>query len=174
MAKPKYRLDVLLRVKQRAKQRAELALAKAIIELKNARDTLEKLQDEKTAIIQRWHETRDDMHQQMRQGGVINDGTRFVNFLRKLKEDEDAKAEEIVAQEQVIVRCEEKVARRRRDYLHAAQEMQVMEKHKELWVKREQALLTAKEEKEFDELGQTIHELRKWRARGIGETQVVG
>lgn len=169
MAKVKYRLEALVRVKHRARQRAEIALAKAIVALKTARERLKTLQDEKQALVDEWHRMRAEMDERMQMGGVVNDGTMFVNCLRRVKEDEAAKDEEITQQERVIERAEEQVVRRRRDYRLAAQELQVMEKHKELWIKREQAMLTEKEEKEFDELGQTIHELRKWKARAVGD-----
>lgn len=169
MPKPRYRLEALLRVKFREKQRAEIALAKAIIALKQAREKERQLLREKDEIVQEWHTMRDEMSREMGQGRLVFDGTVYVNYLRKLKEEEVAKEEEIEAQRQEIQRCEERVARRRRDYIDAAREHQVMEKHKDLWQKRLQAELSRKEEKEFDELANTIHQLRKWRGEGATE-----
>ena len=63
------------------------------------------------------------------------------------------------------------MARARRDYVDAARELQVMEKHKELWEKKLQNELTRKEEREMDELGGTIHQLRRWRGeKSVFET----
>ena len=59
----------------------------------------------------------------------------------------------------------------RRDYIDAARELQVMEKHKELWQKKLNLELNNKEQKELDELGGTIHQLRKWRGdRNVFDT----
>lgn len=163
MAKQKYRLQALLTIRQRMKKRAEVALAKAIIALKEAREKLDSLKDEKKEIIERWKEARADMKRSMDFGGHVGVGNRHVNFMRKLKEDEEKKQEEIEDQELVIEDCEAKVALARREYIEAAKQLQVMEKHKELWQKKINDELSRKEAKEMDELGATIHQLRKWR-----------
>ena len=163
MAKPKYRLQALLTIKARLKKKAEMALARALIELKEAREKLEELEREKEEIVERWHEARDEMNREMQTGVAVKKGNVHVNFLRKLKEDEEAKQEEIEDQEHVVEDCELAVAAARREYIDAAKELQVMEKHKELWEKKVREEITRKEQKEMDELGGAIHQLRKWR-----------
>lgn len=163
MAKPKYRLEALLRIKARMKKRAEMALARAIIELKKAKERLEELKEEKERIVERWEEARKEMRAEMDAGVVVKKGNVHVNFMRKLKEDEEAKQEEIEDQEAVVEDCEAAVARARREYIEAAKQLQIMEKHKELWEKKVKAELTRREQKEMDELGGAIHQLRKWR-----------
>ena len=171
MAKPKYRLEALLRIKARMKKRAEMALARAIIELKRAREKLEELKEEKERIVERWHEARDEMKAEMAAGMIVKKGNVHVNFMRKLKEDEEAKQEEIEDQEAVVEECEAGVARARREYIDAAKELQIMEKHRELWEKRVRHEISCKEAREMDELGGTIHQLRKWRGeRSVFET----
>ncbi len=163
MAKQKYRLQALLTIKARMKRRAEIALARAIRDLNEARKKLEELKEEKEEIIERWHEARKEMKSQMDVGVMVGDGNVHVNFMRKLKEDEEAKDEEIEDQEIVVEECESQVAVARRDYIDASKELQVMEKHKELWEKKIKNEINRKEQRELDELGGTIHQLRKWR-----------
>ncbi len=103
-------------------------------------------------------------------GGIVASGCVHVNFLRKLKEDIEKKDEEIEDQKTVIQECQEKVARARRDYIEAAKQHQVMEKHKELWSKKMRQEITRREEKEMDELGQTIHGLKNWRGENGRDT----
>jgi len=145
------------------KRKAEIALARAINELKEAKDYLEELKKQKEEIIERWKEARKEMRSKMDVGGFVGEGNVHVNFLRKLKEDEEEKEEEIEDQELVIEECETKVAKARQDYIDAAKELQIMEKHKELWEKKIRDELNRKEAREMDELGSTIHQLRKWR-----------
>jgi len=163
MPKEKYRLQALLTIKARLKKKAEIALARALVELKQAKEKLEELEREKEEIIERWREARAEMKRDTAAGIAVKKGNVHVNFLRKLKEDEEAKQEEIEDQEQVIEDCENAVAAARREYIDAAKELQVMEKHKELWEKKVKAELTRREQKEMDELGGAIHQLRKWR-----------
>ena len=171
MAKPKYRLEALLRIKARMKKRAEMALARAIIELKKAKERLEELKEEKERIVERWEEARKEMRAEMDAGVVVKKGNVHVNFMRKLKEDEEAKQEEIEDQEAVVEDCEAAVARARREYIEAAKQLQIMEKHKELWEKKVRNEISSREVKEMDELGGTIHKLKNWRGeKGVFET----
>ena len=171
MPKPKYRLEALLRIKARMKKRAEMALARAIIELKEAKEKLKKLEEEKEKIVERWEEARREMKAEMATGIMVKKSNVHVNFMRKLKEDEEAKQEEIEDQEAVVEDCEAAVARARREYIDAAKELQIMEKHKDLWEKKVRHEISRKEERELDELGSSIHQLRRWRGeRSVFET----
>jgi flagellar biosynthesis chaperone FliJ len=163
MAKPVYRLAVLLRLKAREKRMAEIALARAITALREAEEREKKLKEEKVALQEEWQQQRKEMDADMNQGGMVFDGNVHVNFLRKIKEDEEQKDEEIAEQQAKIEECKTKVSRRRREYIDASREHQVMEKHKELWTKKVKKDMSRAEEKEFDELCTTIHQLRGWR-----------
>lgn len=163
--KEKYRLQVMLRMRERDKQRAEEGLAKAIAALNKAREREDELKEEKKKIHDEWRIKRSDMRQRMDGGGFVNDGNIYVRYLRKLKEDEAAKDEEIKDQHNVVVQAEERVAQARRDYIDAVQALRVMEKHRELWRKKVAAELSRKEELEFDELGSSIHQNKRMQVR---------
>lgn len=165
--KLKYRLEALLQLKLRLKRRAEILLAKALKKLLDEKEKLKKLEEELEKIIQDWKDARLEMRAMMDKGGVAGVGQRHVNFMRKLKDDEEEKKEEISDQEQVIEDAELAVAKARREYMRAAQEVQVMEKHKELWFKKENGILNKQESKKLDELGQVIHQLREWREQRV-------
>lgn len=156
----KYRLDVLLKIREREKKKAEEALARAITALARARKREEELVDEKKKIHADWVSCRSEMRGKMDMGGKVGEGNVYVRYLRKLKEEEDAKQEEIDKQREEIKRCEDKVAACRRAYIDAAKNLQVMEKHKDLWRRKLAAELSRKEEREFDELGNIIHQRR--------------
>lgn len=159
----KYRLETLLRVKQREKQRAELHLARRLKELLEAKQKLKKLEEEKEKIVQETKEARGKMDRQMQGGARIHEGCFHVNFLRKLKEDKEDKEKEIENQKEAVEACKANVAKARKDYFEAIKQLRMMEKHKELWRKRSALEKLRQEEKEMDELGRTIYSLRKWR-----------
>lgn len=169
-----YRLQPLLRIKTRAKHLAEVALARALLALKEAREREKVLVRERDEIAKRQVAVRGEMSERMREGGIVQDGNVYVRFLRKLKEDAERKTEEIEDQRKQIARCEELAGRRRRDYIDAAKQLQIMEKHRELWAKKVAAALSREEEKQFDELGNTIHQLRQWRGESQDERQTLG
>ncbi len=163
MAKQKYRLQALLTIKQRLKKKAEVLLATAIKKHKEAKEKLEELKEEKKKIKEKWEKARTDMKEKMAEGVAMGKGNLHVNYLRKLEEDEEEKQEEIEDQQEVVQEAEDEVKSARREYIDACKELKVMEKHKELWEKKIKAELTRKEEKEMDELGSTIHQIRKMR-----------
>lgn len=159
----RYRLEVLLRVRQREKKKAEQHLARMLSALKKAKEKLEQFKKEKEAIQTHKKEVRNKMDREMGGGGRIQEGCFFVNFLRKLKEDEEAKTVEIENQKEVIAQCETNVVKAKKEYHEAIRQLRTMEKHKGLWAKKVRLELTRREEKQMDELGQTVYALRKWR-----------
>ncbi len=159
----KYRLEALLKMRTHEKKRAEIALAKAIAALQEAKKKLETLKEEKKEIVKEQKEAKKKMDHKMSGGGLIGEGCFHVNFLRKLKEDEVQKEEKIEEQKGVVEEATEKVAKCRRNYIDSVKQLRIMEKHKELWEKKLRQELNRLEEKEMDELGQTIHSLKKWR-----------
>lgn len=157
-----YRLQPLLTLKEKAKQKAEALLAKAIARLEEEKKRLKKLEEEKAAIVRRRRETRWKLHQKVSSGkALVKDGSDRVSFLKRLEEEEKAKEEEIAAVKRAIADCEVQVKRARRDYIDAVKELRVMEKHKALWQKKLDLELSRLEEKEMDELGNIIHQLKK-------------
>lgn len=158
----KYRLEPLLLIKTRAKKQAEIRLAQAIMRLEQEKKKLKKLEEEKQAIIKRRKECRRELQEKILEGQArARDGSVRVNYLRKLDDDEKKKVEEIENQKQVIENCELQVKRARRDYIDAVKDLRVIEKHKDLWKKKVQKELTRIEEREMDELGNVIHQLRQ-------------
>lgn len=168
MARERYRLQALLTIKDRLKKRAEVALALAITELNEAKKREKELIKEKKEIIEKWKKARDDMSKGMTAGSSIFDGKVHTNFLRKLKEDEEAKEKEIEEQKEVVAEAKKAVAEARRDYIDAAKELKTMEKHKELWIKKIRKEISRREEHELNELGNTMHQLRRWRGEEAG------
>lgn len=162
--KQKYRLQVLLVQKERAKRQSEIALAKALRQLKEEEEKLEKLKEEKRKIEERIAKERKELHTKIAGGGALmKDPQIRENFLRKLKEDLELKEREIEEQKEVIRQAKIQVQRARQDYIFAAQELNVMEKHKELWEKKIRKELTAIEDKQMNELGQVVYQMNKMR-----------
>lgn len=160
--KPKYRLQVLVTLKEKAKKRAEIALARAIMALKEEQEKLKKLEAEKKKIEERIAKERRELHDEVASGQArAKDPQVRLNFLRKLKEDLEDTEKRIEEQKEIIRQAELKVARARQDYILAAQELNMMEKHRELWEKKTKKVLDDKENKVLGELGQVIHQMRR-------------
>lgn len=166
----KYRLQALLTVRERMKKKAEHALAFAIRKLKEEKDRLVVLEKQLKKIRERWKEARRDMSGTMSAGPQVGVGNVHVNFLRKLEDDEETKKQEITDQELAIEEAEGKVRLARQEYIDATQQLQIMQKHKELWEKKMRGELSRREAKRLNELGTVIHQLKRWRGeQGVFE-----
>lgn len=162
--KPKYRLQVLLVIKERAKRDTEIALSKALKQLEDEKKKLEKLEKEKEELIARIEDEREKMRRKIASGeALVKDPQFALNFVRKLQEDLEELEQKIEDQKEAIRRAEQNVQRRRRDYMLAAQELNVMEKHRELWLKKMANELSAAENKMMNELGNVVHQMSKGR-----------
>jgi len=162
--KKKYRLQVLLVLKERAKKKTEIALAKAIKKLEEEKEKLKELEKEKKEIEERIAKERKEMRTKVAGGDAkIKDPQLHLNFIRKLQEDLEQVKRKIQDQKEEIKRAEKQVRRCRANYILAAQELNMMEKHKELWHKREMKALSIQDNKVMNELGNVIHQLNKMR-----------
>lgn len=163
--KEKYRLEPLIRIKDRQKKRTEMALARAIRELKTEEEKLEKLRELKREIGRKREKARADMRRKVASGhSVIKDSQFHLSFMEKLKEDEDRVDREIAFQEEAVKQAKEKLKRTRRDYIDAATELNMMQKHRELWEKKQARLLSAVENKQMGELAQVVYQMNKMSA----------
>jgi len=91
----------------------------------------------------------------------MKDPQVHLNFIRKLEEDLEELEQKIEEQKEEVKRAEKYLQRCRTNYIIAAQEMNMMEKHKELWHKKMNNQLSMEEQKVLNELGNVIHQLSK-------------
>ena len=160
--KQKYRLEPLLIVKEKHKRETEIELGKAIRNVAEQKERLKVLEQEKENIIKRKLQARLDMSRQVAGGETrIFDSGLHLNYLDKLQDDVVAKEKEIERQHETIKEAEERVKKARRDYIDASQDLKMMQKHKELWQKKLQKELDYKEQKEMNELGNAIFQIRR-------------
>lgn len=163
--KPKYRLEVLLKMKERAKRAAEMALARAIRALDEEKEKLKKLEEKKKEIRMKREKARSEMREKVASGqSRIRESQFHLNYMMKLTEDEKAVDKEIEEQKEAVSTAADKLKRARRDYVDAATELNTMEKHKELWSKKERQALSALEAKQMNELASTVHQMNRMRA----------
>jgi len=159
--KQRYRLEPLLTVKERYKKQTEIELGRAIRRLKDEKERLKKLEEEKEEIIQKKKNARLEMGRQVSVGETrIFDSSLHLNYLEKLQDDLTEKEKEIERQHETIKEAEGELAKARRNYIDACKDLKSMQKHKELWLKKLNKELSMKEQKELNELGNVIHQLR--------------
>lgn len=163
--KQAYRLQVLLLIKEKAKKKTEVNLAKALTQLEEEKEKLKKLKGVKENIIENRKRVQKNMRDHVASGQArIKDSQYHLGYVRKLDEDEESIGKEIKEQEEALDLAKQKLKRARRDYIDAATELNIMEQHKELWMKKQQQALSALENKQMNELGNTVFQMNKMRA----------
>lgn len=163
--KETYRLEAFLKIKMAARKKTEIALAKALRALKEEETRLAEIRELKQKTTDKKNNYRQEMNQKIRSGqSRIKESQSHLNYLRKLEDDLERLTSEIAAQKELVEEAQKKVKRARRDYVDAATEQNIMEKHRELWLKKQAQLLSALENKQMNELGNTVHQLNRMRS----------
>jgi len=156
-AKPEYRLQTLLELRERKKDEAEQALGQALAAHKREVDKQKEMQVELERMVARREQRKRDYAEKAMRGEMSAQDVVGANtFIERLKEQEDAQKGAIEAQQAVVAQKLQEVDAARASLLKATQEQKALDKHKEKFVdewKKEQA---AKEEEVMDELAQQI------------------
>lgn len=162
--KEKYRLEALLKIKLRQKRDSEVQLARAIRALEEEKSLLKKLEGTREEILQRKDKARRDLSEKIAEGqSTVKQSQFHLGYMMKLQDDQEKVEAEIITQKEALEHAQEKLKRARRNYVDAATELNVMEKHKELWAKKLERKLTAAEDKQLGELANVMHQITKMK-----------
>ena len=159
---PPYRLQVLLEMRERAKEEAEQAFSNAVKALEKEKAEQKRLELElETRKAERKQKVLAYSQQVMAKGAGINGLTRMNRYEERLKDEEAQVALEIERQKEAVKVAERLVEQRRREMAEAAKELKAIEKHKETWQKQLRAERQAKEELNQEEIGNTLFLMRQ-------------
>jgi flagellar export protein FliJ len=167
MKPPKYRLQPILDEKAQLRDAAVQFLAHKKAELVTETEKLSKVEHELQTAIDQREQTVADYNNQMFAGKYNVEAIR----LRKLHlEDLAAKIQAIrqalELQQKAVAAAQTEVAKAEDALIAASKEVQVMEKHKENWLRNLQQEELKKEARELEEIAQTMY-----NAARISESQ---
>lgn len=160
---PPYRLQVLLEMRERAKEEAEQAFSDAVKALEKEKAELKRLEaDLEKRKAERKQKVMAYLQQVMAKGAAgVNSLNMMNRYEDRLKDEEAQVALEIERQKEAIKVAEKLVEQRRREMAEAAKELKAIEKHKETWQKQLRAERQAKEELNQEEIGNTLFLMRQ-------------
>ena len=158
MAKlPNYRLQTLIGLRERAKEKAEQNLAVCLKALKEEEERLKALEKELRRMISDRRSRRREYTEKVMRGEMSAQAAMSAEtYIKRLKELEELQREAIANQKEVVAQRQEDVTAARQDLTKAAQELKALEKHKEKWLSAVRKEIAAKEADAMDELAQTI------------------
>ena len=161
MAKPEYRLQALLEIRERKKEEAEHALGDAMAAHKREQDKERQMELELERMIARREERRREYSEKAMRGEMSAQAVVASNgFIERLREQEIAQKEAIASQHEVVLQKEREVENARGVLVTATQDLKALEKHKEKFIEDWKKEMQAKEEDTMDELAQQMF-LRK-------------
>jgi len=159
---PPYRLQVLLEMRERAKEEAENAFSDAVKALEKEKAELKRLEEDLASRkAERKQKVKEYLDQVMAKGAGIKGLTMMNRYEERLKDEEAQVALEIERQKEAIKVAERLVEQRRREMAEAAKDLKAIEKHKETFQKQIRAERQAREELNQEEIGNTLFLMRQ-------------
>jgi flagellar export protein FliJ len=159
---PPYRLQVLLEMRERAKEEAEQAFSDAVKALEKEKAEQKRLEEDLARRkAERKQKVLAHMQQVMAKGAGVTGLTNMNRYEDRLKDEEAQVALEIERQKEAVKVAERLVEQKRREMAEAAKELKAIEKHKETWQKQIRAERQAKEELNQEEIGNTLFLMRQ-------------
>lgn len=154
----KYRLQPVLDKREKKKKDAEKALADARASLEKQNAILKQREEDVVKAVEKKDQYSKDFMTKMQAGmetGKISAGKAYLEVLKQNIVMAQKKVED---QKKVVQGCEQKLQAAVTQLTEATKEMKVIEKHKENWqdgLKRE---IQEKEDREQEEVAQTLYE----------------
>ena len=155
--KPEYRLQTLLKIRERKKEAAEQHLGECLKKLRAEQERLKEMENElERMIAKRKAKAREYAEKTMRGEMSAQDAVGANVYIDRLKEAEEAQKNAIEGQKAVVAQREEDVKGARAELVKAEQELKALEKHKEKWEEAVKKEDQAKQEEIQDEIAQRI------------------
>jgi len=154
---PDYRLQVVLEMRERAKEAAERFLGECMAALKAEQERLKELERELERMVAKREAKKREYAEKAMRGEMSAQSAVSANlYIERLKEQEQMQQNAIEGQKNVVAEKEEEVSAAREDLVKATQELKALEKHREKWVDEIKKERAAKEADMQDEVAQTV------------------
>lgn len=165
--KPKYPMQTLYEMREKAKDEAEEFYAARQRDVSAAENTLNDMKNKLRDMIAMRAQRKEEYSQAMRDGKLsvqqIQGNDRHIE---RLKNEEAAYEVEIVRQVEVVDERRADADAAKEEMLLATQEFKALEKHKEKWWKKVKRELQIKEEEEVEDISQAQYFKRMMEERG--------
>lgn len=158
----KYRLQPILDQKDKAKGEAERALAKANDALAAEKKKKEELEKRRAEVVAHIEETKRKRDAKAAAGEMtVQESAQYKLFVQGLENRRKEADMEIYKQDRAIERAAEAVEKSKAELIQRAKEFESMSKHRDGWVKGQEADVQKKEQKLMEEIGMVQFMKRK-------------
>lgn len=160
-SKPKYRLQTVLELREKAKKDAAQFVALRRRQLAEAEDELLRCKDIVQANLRLQRNAQDNMFAELSDGAAARKAASYRTHQADLREQETVLRENVVKQEKAVAQAEQEVERALELLAEASKDVKVIEKHKETWRANEKIAFERKEQKLNDEIGAILFSPRR-------------
>ena len=152
---PKYDLQTLFEIRERAKKAAEDAFAEQQKAVAKEQTKLDEMKAELAAKVEYREKKRLEYLEKAARGEMnVHNITQSQRHIERLKEEEAAYEVEIDKQRERLKEAEKVLEKRREEMVEANREFKALEKHKEKWLKKKRREIEAKEEDAAEDIAQ--------------------
>lgn len=157
MAKEKYRLQVVLEMREKLKKEAAQFVVLRRQQLAAAEEELVRRKQAVIDNLQMQRDAQDTMFSELNAGAEARFAVSYRIHLADLREDEIVLRENVVKQEKAVEQAEIEVERALELLAESAKEMKVIETHKDNWRTDKRRESERREQKLNDEIGAILY-----------------
>lgn len=161
MKTKKYRLQTVLEIRSRAKDKAAQLVALRMQQLEQAEIELNRRQRNLQACFDKQNQAVSIMNEELNKGSQTHNILQHRNFLDDLRKLEIELKAEVEKQLQVVAKAEKEVESAREKLLESARDLKAIEVHKTNWTTFERSEENRREQKLSDEIGAILHGRKK-------------
>jgi flagellar export protein FliJ len=165
MSQGKYKLQVVLDLRERKKREAEKYLAMRRALLEEAEDELARRRRSVTEMRERQKALETKMLEDLSKGTQAHQVVLCRTQLKDLRLQEEELEEKVRQQQTVVARAEQELEHARELLIAASKELQALEKHREGWQQQVLREERRREQKINDEIGAVMYERQREDAK---------
>jgi flagellar export protein FliJ len=162
LMKPKdYRLQTVLKMREKARDEAGRGVARRLVELQEAQNELNRRQNDLLACYEKQDQKQSAMNEMLECGTRVRNVIQHRAFLDHLRESEQQLKEFAEKQKKSVLRAESDLDAARDKLIEATRDFRAIETHRSKWAATVRTATARREQKASDEIGGILHGRRE-------------
>lgn len=161
MSEEKYPLDQLAQIKQKRLEEAEKILREKKEVLAREQEKLTQLEKKRDEVKAHYKAKLTQLREKLDEGTSTTKITQMKQYLKIVVEDLAAHERKVAAQITVVQAAEKQVEEARRELIKKQKDVEKLKLHHKEWKKEMHVIEEQRESAEEDEMGSTMHHLKK-------------
>lgn len=161
MTSEKYPLEQLVQIKKKRLEEAEKVLREKKEALAREQEKMTQLEKKRDEVKKHYQEKLAQLREKLDAGTSTSKITQMKQYLKIVVEDLAVEERKVAAQKIVVDSAEKQVEEARQDLFKKQKDVEKLGLHHKEWTKEMHTLEERREGNEGDEMGSTMHHLKK-------------